>query len=78
MVVCAFNPSTQDTEAHRSLSLRPAWSTSRVPGHPELHSGDLSQKSQTKTLKHQQAMPEDSTVLCGPRDVQNKHKITNS
>jgi hypothetical protein len=26
-VVCAFNPSTQEAEASRSVSLRPSWST---------------------------------------------------
>ena len=32
-VMCkAFNPSTQETEAGRSLSLRPTWSTKQVLG----------------------------------------------
>ena len=29
-----FNPSTQEAETAKSLSLRPAWSTERVLGHP--------------------------------------------
>ena len=32
-----FNPSTQEAEAGRSLSLRPAWSSEQVPGQPRLH-----------------------------------------
>jgi hypothetical protein len=36
-VVHAFNPSTQEAEAGRFLSLRPAWSTKWVPGQPGLH-----------------------------------------
>ena len=28
-----FNPSTQETEVGKSLSLRPVWSTEQVPGH---------------------------------------------
>ena len=32
MVAHTFNPSTQETEASRSLSVRPAWFTDGVPG----------------------------------------------
>jgi hypothetical protein len=32
----AFNPTSQKAEAGGSLSLRPAWSTEQVPGHPSL------------------------------------------
>ena len=32
MVVQTFNPSTQETDACRSLSLRLAWSIQRMPG----------------------------------------------
>jgi len=40
MVVCAFNPSSQEveSEAVRSLSGRPAaWPTEKVPAQPRLH-----------------------------------------
>lgn len=32
MVAHTFNPSTQEEEAGRSLSLRPMWTTKQVPG----------------------------------------------
>lgn len=41
-------PSTQETKAGRSVDSRPAWSTKRVSGQPELHSETLIQKSKTK------------------------------
>jgi hypothetical protein len=53
-VVYAFNPSTQEAEAGRFLSSRPAWSTEWVPG---LYRETLSQKNQkqkTKTKKKKQ------------------------
>ena len=37
VVVHPFNPSTQEAEAGRSLSLRPAWSTEGLPVQPGLH-----------------------------------------
>ena len=37
MVAHAFNPSTREAEAGGFLSLRPAWSTKRVPGQPGLY-----------------------------------------
>jgi hypothetical protein len=40
----AFNPSTREAEAGRFLSLRPAWSTKRVPGQPGIH-----RETKTKT-----------------------------
>ena len=40
----AFNGGTQEAEAGRSLSSRPAWSTERVPGQPGLHRETLSLK----------------------------------
>jgi hypothetical protein len=46
VVVNAFNLSTWETEADGSLSLRPAWSTAKVPGHPKLHRGTLSLKEE--------------------------------
>ena len=36
-------PCIQEAEAGRSLSLRPAWSTERIPGQPGLHRETLSQ-----------------------------------
>jgi hypothetical protein len=36
VVVCAFNPSTWETEAGGTLRLRPAWSTEQVPEQPGL------------------------------------------
>jgi hypothetical protein len=42
MVAHAFNPSTWEAEASGFLSLRPAWSTEWVPGHPGLHRETLS------------------------------------
>jgi hypothetical protein len=45
MVVQAFNPSTQESEAGSSLSWRPARSTERVLGQSGLHKETLSQKT---------------------------------
>ena len=39
-----FNPSTWEAEAGRSLSLRTAWSTGKVPGQPGLYRETLSRK----------------------------------
>jgi hypothetical protein len=44
----AFNPSTQEAEAGRFLSSRPAWSTKLVPGQPELYKETLSPKTKKK------------------------------
>ena len=45
MAAHAFNPSTQEAEAGRSLSsLKPRWSTQQVSGQPGLHRETLSQK----------------------------------
>ena len=38
MVALTFNPSTQEAEAGRSLSSRPAWSAEQVPGQPGIGS----------------------------------------
>lgn len=38
MVVHVFNPSTKETEAGRSLSSRPIWSTEQIPKQPSLGS----------------------------------------
>jgi hypothetical protein len=48
-----FNPSTQEAEAGRFLSSRPAWSTKWVPGQPGLYRKTLSQKT-TKQNKTKQ------------------------
>ena len=45
MVAHVFNPSTWKAEAGESLSLRPAWSTERVPGQPGQHREILSRPS---------------------------------
>jgi hypothetical protein len=47
----AFNPSSWEAEAGRFLSLRPAWSTKWVPGHPGLYREILSQKNQKQKQK---------------------------
>jgi hypothetical protein len=56
--VPTFNPSTQEAETGRSLSLRPAWFTERVPGQPGLHretmSGNKQTNKQTTTTGSQQ------------------------
>jgi hypothetical protein len=49
VVAHAFNPSAWQAEVFRLLSLRPAWSTERVPDQPELHREILSQKKKKKT-----------------------------
>jgi hypothetical protein len=45
MVAHAFNPSTREAEAGGFLSLRPAWTTKRVPGQPGLYGETLCQKT---------------------------------
>ena len=51
LVVHAFNSSTQETEAGRFLSSRPAWSTEWVPRQPGLHRETLSQKTKQNKTK---------------------------
>jgi hypothetical protein len=51
VVAHAFNPSTWEAEASGFLSSRPAWSTKRVPGQPELYRETLSQKKEEKKKK---------------------------
>jgi hypothetical protein len=46
-----FNPSTQEAEAGRFLSSRPAWSTEWVPGQPGQHRESLSRKTKKKKKK---------------------------
>ena len=43
-MVHTFNSSTQEAEAGRSLSLRPAWSTEWVSGQPGIYREILSQE----------------------------------
>ena len=51
MVTHVFNPSTQEAEAGRFLSSRPAWSTKLVPGQPGLYKETLSRKTKTNKKK---------------------------
>ena len=44
-----FNSSIWEAEPGRSLILRPAWSTDRVPGQPELQKEPLSSKMNKQT-----------------------------
>ena len=46
-----FNPSILETEASRSLSSKPAWSTECILGQPESHRETLSQKMRTHKEK---------------------------
>jgi hypothetical protein len=47
MVVSTFeDPSTRETEAGRSLSLKPTWSTELIPGQPGLHRETMALKKQ--------------------------------
>jgi hypothetical protein len=62
----ACNPSTTETEAGGSLSLRPAWSTLRVPEQPRLHQETPSwggKKTEKKRKKHRTQIPEH--LMCG-------------
>lgn len=47
-----FSPSTWESEAGIFLSLRPTYSTKRVPGQPELFRETLSQEKQQKQQTH--------------------------
>jgi hypothetical protein len=49
--VHAFNPSTWEAEAGRSLGLRPAWTTEWVPEQPGLHKEILSCKTNKQNQK---------------------------
>lgn len=51
VVAHAFNASTREAEAGRSLCLRLAWSTEWVSGQPGLHTGILPWKTNEKSFK---------------------------
>lgn len=53
VVVQAFNPSAQETEAGGALRLRPAWATEKNPAQPGLHRETLSQKTKPPQQKQQ-------------------------
>jgi hypothetical protein len=46
-----FNPSTQEAEAGRSLTSKPAWSIGRVPRQPGLHRNPVSKNKKQKKQK---------------------------
>jgi hypothetical protein len=66
MVVHAFNPSTSEAEAGGFLSLRPAWSTERVPGQPGLYRETLSQLPPPKKIVYYESIicPGLVTLIC--------------
>ena len=49
-----FNPSTWEAEALISLSLRPAWSTERVPGQPYAYTQKPCLKKKKQKHKEQE------------------------
>jgi hypothetical protein len=51
VVVHTFNPSTQEAEAGRSLSSRPAWSTEQVSGQPGLEKPKRERKEKKRKEK---------------------------
>jgi len=57
VVAHSFNPSTQEAEAGRFLSSRPAWSTKWVPGQPGLHRETLSGKNKPNQPNKQTNTP---------------------
>ena len=71
VVVHAFNPSTQEAEAGRFLSSRPAWSTKWVPGQPELYRETLSRKNNNNNNKKKKKKPKK------PPKQQQKNEGTN-
>lgn len=52
VVECAFNNSTPEAEAGRSLNSRSAWSTSKFPRQLGLHWETLSPKNKATTTKN--------------------------
>jgi hypothetical protein len=53
MVAHTFKTSTQEAKVGGSLSLRPAWSTEKVPGQPGLHRETMCQKKKKQNKNTQ-------------------------
>jgi hypothetical protein len=71
VVAQAFNPSTQEAEAGRFLSLRPDWSTKWFPGQPGLYRETLSQKKQKQKTKNKQTNKQ-KTITKNKQKTENK------
>jgi hypothetical protein len=54
MTTHTFNPSTQETEAEGSLSLRPEWPTKQILGQPRLPRETLPQKIKRRKGRERQ------------------------
>jgi hypothetical protein len=67
VVVHAFNPSTWEAKAGGFLSSKPAWSTERVPGQPELHRETLSWETKKIKQQQQQQQQQPSHTLIKPK-----------
>jgi hypothetical protein len=72
VVVQAFNPSTREAEAGRSLSSRPAWPTELVPGQPGLQRNSVSKKKKNKKKQNKQKTP------LSRRQISNHRKVYGS
>ena len=68
MSVHTFSPTTTEVEAGEPLSLRPAWSTEQVPGHP----GGLHRKRKKEEKKQQQQNKKQIAPL--PQTQKNKNE----
>jgi len=74
MVVHTFNPSTQEAEAGRFLSSRPAWPTKWVPGQPGLYRETLyrktkkkkKKKKEKKMLSKEYSLVSENVIFCCP------------
>lgn len=56
LVAHAFDPNTQEAEAHGLLSLRPNWSTERIPREIGLHRESLSHEIKMKPTENKTRM----------------------